>query len=250
MPHLVRLLDFQAGHASHQLTFHQMHFMDCIICSSFQPGHFKSRRCQPAAMPKPPKGTRASPQPPPVVWDTNTPPWMQAQAKRMDASCQVYGGLSSASVAEAYEVLYTHGPKEAVTAATDFVEEAKKKGQGQSSQPGQSSAISTPADNWTERAVLSGSDIKTHYEANSMQNRFGEVSPTMFKPARHTLIIAGRPVQATHEGPPNDELPAMHQQQQTSQMVWFLHSGIPGALVADAIHFVAFWKVCIFNEMI
>ena len=33
-----------------------------------------------------------------------------------------------------------------------------------------------------------------------MQNRFGEDFPTMFNPARHTVVIAGRPVQATLDG--------------------------------------------------
>ena len=35
---------------------------------------------------------------------------------------------------------------------------------------------------------------------NLMQNRFGENFPTMFNPARHTVVIAGRPAQATSDG--------------------------------------------------
>ena len=48
-------------------------------------------------------------------------------------------------------------------------------------------------------ASAASQEVKSHYEANLMQNRFGEDSPSMFNPARHTVVVCGRPVQATLE---------------------------------------------------
>ena len=55
-------------------------------------------------------------------------------------------------------------------------------------------------DEWVWHAQKGGVDVWSHHEANLMQNRFVEDSPPIFNPARHTVVIAGRPVQATLDG--------------------------------------------------
>ena len=77
---------------------------------------------------------------------------------------------------------------------------ADQPGQGQSSQPGRSTSSLHPCDEWVWHAQKGGVDVWPHPEANLMQNRFGEDSPPVFNPARHTVVIAGRPVQAILDG--------------------------------------------------
>ena len=96
--------------------------------------------------------------------------------------------------------LYTKEPKEALAIAQKIVEEGGSTGQGQSSQPGQSSGSLQPEVEWVREAQKNDEHIRSHHEANLMQNRFGEDSPTLFNPARHTVVIAGRPVQAAWDG--------------------------------------------------
>ena len=87
-----------------------------------------------------------------------------------------------------------------MTIAQDVVKRADQPGQGQSSQPGRSTSSLHPCDEWVWHAQKGGVDVWPHPEANLMQNRFGEDSPPVFNPARHTVVIAGRPVQATLDG--------------------------------------------------
>ena len=183
---------------------------------------------------------KASSQPPP--WLTpepaNAPEWMQQQAARLDATSLVYSGLTAATVDEVLPALYTKDPKQAVRIAQQIVEQGDQRGQGQSSQPGQSSANAWLGTDWVMAAANAGEEVKTHHEANLMQNRFGEDSPTLFNPARHTVVIAGRPVQATWDG----HLVMSHQpcagNQSFIKLVAFL-SLFPGALVASRVYFCA-----------
>ena len=146
-----------------------------------------------------PKGAsskKASSQPPPEE-PGPAPEWMQHQAARLDAASKVYSGLTAAEVDDVYPILYTSGAREAISIAKKMVEreEAGQPSQGQSSQPGQSSASSQPGEEWVREARDADVDLRTHHEANLMQNRIGEDSPSLFNPARHTVVIAGRPVQ-------------------------------------------------------
>ena len=94
-----------------------------------------------------------------------------------------------------------------MTIAQDVVERADQPGQGQSSQPGRSTSSLQPCDEWVWHAQKGGVDVWPHHEAKLMQNRFGEDSPPVFNLARHTVVTAGRPVQATLD----DRLVMSHQ---------------------------------------
>ena len=129
-----------------------------------------------------------------------TPPWLKAQAERLDAASQVFSGLSAATADDVYPVLYTKSPGDAIDFAQKIMEQADGQTQGQSSQPGQGASSSQPSGEWVRQAQRTGDEVKTHHDVNVMQNRYGEDSPTLFNPARHTVVIAGRPVQVTVDG--------------------------------------------------
>ena len=193
-----------------------------------------------AGWPPVPKRARSQPPPwlhaPPAV----PPAWMQNQAQRLDATRQVFGGLTEKRVDEVFPILYTKGTREAVDIAQKIVKdaEAAQADEGQSSQPGQGSFLE-PEVEWVQEAQEKDGLVRSHHEANLMQNRFGEDSPTMFNPARHTVVIAGRPVQAIWDC----ESVMSHQPCAGSQsliiLVAFL-SFVPGALVASRVYFCAF----------
>ena len=130
------------------------------------------------------------------------PEWMVAQQERLDAARQVFGGHANVSLEKAYPLMYLQGAKEAIDTAGKMVAEGRSSQPAQSSQLGQSSASasSQPSADLVRQASDADSPIRNHYDANLFQNRFGETSPTMFNPARHTVVIAGRPVQATWDG--------------------------------------------------
>ena len=174
----------------------------------------------------------ASSQPRPYV-DPRVPDYLLNEQARLDKARQVYGGHSGVSVDAVYQILYTQGTAVAIDRAVDMVEQAGQSGPTQSSQPGQSSASPEVVD-WVREAHDDDQPPKTHYEVNLMQNRFGENFPTMFNPARHTVIIAGRPVQATWDGNLVMRLQPCGDNHSFKHLVQFLFS--PGALVALRVY--------------
>ena len=68
------------------------------------------------------------------------------------------------------------------------------------------------------------------------KNRFGETSPTMFNPARHTMIIARRPVQATWDGNLVMSLQPCGDSHSFKRLVQFFLILSPGALVASRVY--------------
>ena len=151
-------------------------------------------------MPQQKTGPRRASSQPPAAAPYEIPPWLKRQADRLDAAHQLYSGMTETTADEVYPALYTKPPSEAVEFAQKIVEQAGGAAQTQSSQPGQSASSSQPSGEWVRQAQRAGVEVRSHHEVNLMQNRFGEDSPTLFNPARHTVVIAGRPVQATLDG--------------------------------------------------
>ena len=145
----------------------------------------------------PTAGKRARSQPPPKA-DGKPRDWLEAQSTRLDAGAEVFGGLAGGDLEDAYKLLYTQGPTDALTAAQKLALGAKQ-GQGLGKKASGAASSSQPSGDWLDDACAASQEVKSHYEANLMQNRFGEDSPTMFNPARHTVVVCGRPVQATLE---------------------------------------------------
>ena len=138
---------------------------------------------------------RASSQPPQK--DGGKPQdWLEAQATRLDAGAEVLGGMAGGGLDDAYKLLYTQGPKDALSAAQKLALGAKQ-GQGLGTPAAGAASSSQPTDDWLGDASAASLEVKSHYEANLMQNRFGEDSPTMLNPGRHTVVIVGRPMHAT-----------------------------------------------------
>ena len=124
--------------------------------------------------------------------------WLQAQATGLDAGAEVLGGLAGGELDDAYKLLYTQEPRDALSAAQKMALGAKQ-GPGLGTPLGGAASSSQPKEDWLNNASAPSLDVKSHYEASLMQNRYGEDSPTFFNPARHTVVICGRPVQATLE---------------------------------------------------
>ena len=123
---------------------------------------------------------------------------MEAQATRLDAGGEILGGRAGGEIDDAYKLLYTKEPRDALSAAQKMALGAKE-GQGLGTPLGGAASSSQPKADWLNNPGAPSPDVKSHYEANLMQNSYGEDSPTMFNPARHTVVICGRPVQATLE---------------------------------------------------
>ena len=217
-----------------------MQVIDCACGSSFLPSPPVCRNtgaCSPA-MPSAKSSSKRTSSQPPAKMPGQSPAWMQHQAERLDASRRVFSGLTDAKVSDLYPTLYTKSATEAVDMATKMVKEEGQSSQPAKSthQPGQSSSSSQPNVEWVRQAQDADEDVRTHHEANLMQNRFGEDSPTMFNPARHTVVIAGRPVQATCDGLLVMSPQPCADNQSFKHFVAFL-SFFPGALVASRVYF-------------
>ena len=166
------------------------------------------------------------------------PEWMVAQQARLDGARQVFGGHANVSLEKAYPLMYLQGAKEAIDTAGKMVAEGRSSQPAQSSQLGQSSASasSQPSADLVRQASDADSPIRNHYDANLFQNRFGETSPTMFNPARHTMIIARRPVQATWDGNLVMSLQPCGDSHSFKRLVQFFLILSPGALVASRVY--------------
>ena len=136
-----------------------------------------------------PKGNARSkshqPGPPQPTPDTRH--WTEAQAERLDAACEVFGGHASVSAREAVQHLYRDTIREAV----DFAQQAVKQ------QGGLGKGAGKLGKNAARRAP--SRRRRSHEVANLMQNRLGEDMPTRFHPSRHSVMVLGRPVQAPHQ---------------------------------------------------
>ena len=136
-----------------------------------------------------PKGNARSkshqPGPPQPTPDTRH--WTEAQAERLDAACEVFGGHASVSAREAVQHLYRDTIREAV----DFAQQAVKQ------QGGLGKGAGKIGKNAARRAP--SRRRRSHELANLMQNRLGEDMPTRFHPSRHSVMVLGRPVQAPHQ---------------------------------------------------
>ena len=178
---------------------------------------------------------QASSQPPSDV-NPSSRQWIVAGKRRLDGARQVFGGHSDISLSKVYEVLYLQETKEAIDTAGRMIEQGQSSQPGQSSQQGQgqSSSSSQPTLDWVAEALDADHHMRSHYEVNLMQTRFGELTPTMYNPARHTVIIAGRPVQATWDGNLVMRLQPCGDNYSFNRLVQFLFS--PGALVALRVY--------------
>ena len=146
------------------------------------------------------------PQPPPETRD-----WTVAQADRLDAACEVYGGHASVSAREAVGHLYRDTVREAVDFAQKAVERQGGLGKGAGKigkratrtaiRRGRGSPSPQPAPGRpgasTDPPFLPA--YRSNESANLLQNRLGEDMPTRFHPCRHSVMIVGRPVQAPHQ---------------------------------------------------
>ena len=135
--------------------------------------------------------------------------WISNQAPRHEAARQFYGGASTDETAgtaadHLLNPLYTsQSAKEAVEYAVR-AQEGGGGGEPSSQQAQGDGSGDKQQEDWLERE---GKGI-THMQANLLQARLGGQLMTRFQPFRHTVIIAGRPMQA--EWPePNIQPPAM-----------------------------------------
>ena len=181
--------------------------------------------------PKRGRDGRRSKSPQPWWPPAETRSWQEVQAERLDAARQVYGGLGDVGEDEVLTHLYQDSVQECVEFAVKH-QQGLGKGAGKkgkkakaakhheaSPQPGQAASSSQPAP----------SNLWPHYrsneEANLLQNRLGEDLASRFHPARHTVMIVGRPVQATTSAMPlSHEPPAMRQE--SIQVPLFLKSSL------------------------
>ena len=137
---------------------------------------------------------RASSQPPQK--GARSQDWLQAHSTRLGAGAEIFGGWAGGSVDDAYKLLYTQTPGDALTAAQKLALAAKEQ-QAQSPSTAAAASSFQPKEDWVTAASAASLELKSHYEANLMQNRFGEDSPSMFNPAHHTVVVWGRLAQAT-----------------------------------------------------
>ena len=160
-----------------------------------------------------PKGNARpkSRQPGPPQPTPETRHWTEAQAERLDAACEVFGGHASVSAREAVQHLYRDTIREAVDFAQQAVQQQGGLGKGagklgknaarraHSRRRGSPSPQPSPGRPGasTDPPVLP--TYRSHELANLMQNRLGENMPTRFHPSRHSVMVLGRPVQAPHQ---------------------------------------------------
>ena len=135
--------------------------------------------------------------------------WISSQAPRHEAARQFYGGASTDPTAGSaadhlLNPLYTsQTAKEAVEYAVR-AQEGGGGGEPSSQQAQGDGSGGEQQEDWLERE---GKGI-THMQANLLQARLDGQLITRFQPFRHTVVIAGRPMQA--EWPePNIQPPAM-----------------------------------------
>ena len=135
--------------------------------------------------------------------------WVTSQAPRHEAAKAFYGGtrVDSNSGIGADLLLNPLYTSQTATEAVEYAIQANEAGGGgkPSSQQAQGDgAGGQQQEDWLEKE---GKGI-THMQANFLQVRMAGQLITRFQPFRHTVIIAGRPMQA--EWPePNVEPPAM-----------------------------------------
>ena len=135
--------------------------------------------------------------------------WVTSQAPRHEAAKEFYGG-TTISIKEGFGAhrlmnpLYTSPTgKEAVEYAMQATTEGNK-GKPSSQQAQGKGVGSEQEEDWLEKE---GKGF-THMQAIFLQVRMAGQLITRFQPFRHTVIIAGRPVQAAWTEP-NVEPPAM-----------------------------------------
>ena len=137
--------------------------------------------------------------------------WTEAQAERLDAACEVFGGHASVSAREAVQHLYQDSMREAVDFAQQAVRQqgglgkgAGKLGKGaarraRSRRPRSPSPQPAPGRPGASTDPPVAPAYRSHEAANQMQHRLGENMPTRFHPSRHSVMVCGRPVQAPHQ---------------------------------------------------
>ena len=127
--------------------------------------------------------------------------WVGSQAPRHKAASEHYGGTwatgTSMRAHSLFQPLYTaRGAKEAVDHAVQTAEEWEARvnagGAPSPPKPGDDDDDYDQGDDWLETGGIS----RTHAEANFLQLRLSAQILTRFQPFRHTIIIAGRPMQA------------------------------------------------------
>ena len=146
--------------------------------------------------------------------------WQEAQAERLDAARLVLSGLAGVRPAEVLPHLYEDSARACVDWAVQQQRAASRgKGAGKGATKGKASRHSSPSPPPGQAASSSQPAPSTfppayrnNEEANLLQNRLGEDMPSRFHPARHTVMIVGRPVQATTTAMPlSHEPPAIRQ---------------------------------------
>ena len=160
-----------------------------------------------------PKGNARSKshQPGPPQPTPETRHWTEAQAERLDAACEVFGGHASVSAREAVQHLYRDTIREAVDFAQQAVQQQGGLGKGAgklgknaarrapSRRQGSPDPQPVPGQPGASTDPPSLPTYRSHELANLMQNRLGEDMPTRFHPSRHSVMVLGRPVQAPHQ---------------------------------------------------
>ena len=137
--------------------------------------------------------------------------WIEAQAERLDAACEVFGGHASVSAREAVQHLYRDTIREAVDFAQQAVQQQGGLGKGagkigknaarraRSRRRGSPSPQPAPGQPGASTDPPFLPTYHSHEVANLMQNRLGENMPTRFHPSRNSVMVLGRPVQAPHQ---------------------------------------------------
>jgi len=135
---------------------------------------FPSLHCQVRAM-----SQQRSASAPKSYYAPVSPPWMKAQARRLDSAGKWNSSQHMPNEGE-WQALYHRGQRDIGA---------------QSSQPGAASSSSRRPTATDDAAA------RSHISANLLQHRLGGGGnlATSFNPARHTVMIMGRPVQASWE---------------------------------------------------
>ena len=170
------------------------------------------------------KSRQPSPQPPP-----ETRHWTVVQGERLDAACEVYSGLASVSAREAMTHLYRDTVRQCVDFAQKAVRQQGGLGKGAGKNPrARSHRRGAPSPKPAPGQAQSSTDpppflpaYRSNELANLLQNRLGEEMPSRFHPGRHSVMIVGRPVQATTSAMPlSHEPPAMRQESDHVPLFW------------------------------
>ena len=123
--------------------------------------------------------------------------WATSQAPRHSVAREFYGGVNiepSAGHCSADRLLNPLYTSQTASDAVNYAMEAIEKDGG--AKPSSQQAAGDGADDQKEDWLQKEGKGVTHMQANFLQVRLGGQLITRFQPFRHSVIIAGRPMQA------------------------------------------------------